>query len=253
MQFDLVGGIPLTGPALLGALTLLALVDSTSFGTLLIPIWFLLTPGRVRVGRILVFLGTVAAFYLVLGIALVAGADALLGRLDGALDSPVLARLQLAVGVALFVGSFFVGRKRPGREGRPGRLLRWRERAMGTETESGMGGLVTLALAAAVLEVATMLPYLAATGIIGSSSLALPAQVGVLTAYCLVMVLPALLLLVARLAAQRAVEPLLVRVSGWMERTGGETTAWIMAIVGFLIARDALTRMPELLSSLDTL
>ncbi|WP_299277212.1 GAP family protein [uncultured Georgenia sp.] len=240
--------------ATFGALVVLALVDSTSFGTLLIPVWFLLTPGRVRVGRVLVFLGTVAGFYLLLGIALVAGASALLGDLDGLLDNPVVARLQLVLGVGLLVGSFFIGRRREGRApAGSGRLLRWRARAMGTETDSGVGGLVTLALAAAVLEVATMLPYLAATGIIGSSGLAAPARVGVLAAYCLVMVLPALALLGARLGARRAVEPLLQRIAAWMERSGAETTAWIVGIVGFLLARDAVGRMPDLLSFLDTL
>src|SRR5690606_22207760 len=66
-------------------LAVLALVHSTSFGTLLIPVCCLLTPGRVRVARILVFLGTVAGFYLLLGVALVAGLDAVLGDLDAVL------------------------------------------------------------------------------------------------------------------------------------------------------------------------
>src|SRR5699024_11553258 len=76
-------------PALAASLAVLALVDSTSFGTLLIPIWFLLAPGRVRVGRVLVFLGTVAGFYFLVGIALVAGLRAIVGDLGGLLDSPV--------------------------------------------------------------------------------------------------------------------------------------------------------------------
>ncbi len=226
-----------------GTLAVLALVDSTSFGTLLIPIWFLLTPGRVRVGRMLVFLGTVAGFYLLLGLALVAGADALLSNLDGALENPIVVRLQLVLGAALFGLSFLIGRKRPGEEQRPGRLLRWRERAVGAGARGGVGGLMTLALGAAVLEVATMLPYLAATGIIGSADLSFPERVGVLAAYCLVMVLPALVLLVARLVARRAVEPLLTRISAWMERTGAETTSWIVGIVGVVIALDALDRL----------
>ncbi|TNC17614.1 GAP family protein [Georgenia sp. 311] len=233
-----------------GTLAVLALVDSTSFGTLLIPIWFLLTPGRVRAGRVLLFLATVAGFYFLLGVALVAGLGAVLGDAGALLDNPVVGRLQLLLGVGMLVGSFFIGRKKEGQAGRPGRLLRWRERAMGTETGSGVGGLLSLALAAAVLEVATMLPYLAATGIIGSSDLGAPARLGVLAAYCLVMVLPALVLLAARLTAGRLVQPLLERVARWMERTGGETTAWIVGIVGFLVARDAATRMPELLSFL---
>lgn len=35
--------------AFIGVLVVLALVDSTSFGTLLIPIWLLLTPGKLRI------------------------------------------------------------------------------------------------------------------------------------------------------------------------------------------------------------
>lgn len=60
------------------------------------------------------------------------------------------------------------------------------------------------------------------------------------------MVAPALLLLAARLLAHRQVEPLLQRIGRWMEKNGGETTAWIVGILGFLIARDALGRVPEL-------
>src|SRR5690606_13354204 len=48
---------------LLIPLAVLALIDSTSFGTLLIPLWLLLSPGRPSPHRVLLFLGTVAAFY----------------------------------------------------------------------------------------------------------------------------------------------------------------------------------------------
>lgn len=238
--------------ALAGALVVLALIDSTSFGTLLIPIWLLLAPGRIRVGRVLVFLGTVAGVYLLLGVALVAGASALLGDLDALAEDPVVTRVQLVVGVGLLVGSFFIGGKKKDGEDRPrGRLLGWRERAMGTG--SGIGGLMTLALAAVALEVVTMLPYLAATGLIASTDLGMPARVVVLAGYCLVMILPALVLMAGRLVARRAVEPVLERLSRWMERHGGETTGWIVGIVGFLVARDAVGRMPELISFLDAL
>ncbi|MPV36613.1 GAP family protein [Georgenia subflava] len=238
-----------------GSLLVLALIDSTSFGTLLIPIWFLLTPGRVRAARVLVFLGTVATFYLLVGIALVAGADAFLGDLDALLDHPVAARVQLVVGVALLVWSFRIGRKKTDDDGapRPGRMLRWRERAMGErESGSGIAGLMGLALGAAVLEVATMLPYLAATGIISTADLPAAGRLGVLAAYCLVMIAPALLLLATRLVARRLAEPVLHRVARWMERSSGETTAWIVGIVGFLVARDALVRMPGLVAFLDS-
>lgn len=237
--------------ALLGGLAVLALIDSTSFGTLLIPLWFLLTPGRVRVRPMLTFLGTVAAFYLVVGLALVAGADAVLSRGAQALDHPAVAVAQLVLGVGLLVASFFIDRKGPDGERRPGRVLRWRDRAMGEGEGSGSSrALVGLALGAAVLEVATMLPYLAAIGLLTTADLPVLQRSAVLAAYCLVMVLPALVLLGLRLVARRRVEPVLARIAAWLERTGAETTAWVVGIVGVLVALDALERLPQLAGQL---
>ncbi|NLG21917.1 MAG: hypothetical protein GX555_10890 [Actinomycetales bacterium] len=238
--------------ALAGGLLVLALIDSTSFGTLLIPVWFLLAPGRPAAGRMLVFLGTVAGFYFSVGVALLLGLDAFLGRVNGWLDHPVVLGGQLALGAALLVGSFFIGGKRSERSG-GGRLTRWRERALGQQGSGGVTGLVTLALGAALLEVATMLPYLAAIGLLTTSGLTLPVQLGSLAVYCLVMVLPALVLLGARIVARRRVEPLLQRLARWIEKSAGEMTAWIVGIVGFLLARDALARMPGLVEFLDSI
>lgn len=240
---------------LIASLVVLSLIDSTSFGTLLIPIWLMLAPGRVRTGRIVLFLATVAGFYLVVGLALVSGLAAVLRDTDALLANPVVIRAQLVVGIGLFVWSFFIGRKRSANGRRSsGRLLRWRDQAMaeagGRRGRTGRGwtGLVGLALGAAVLEVATMLPYLAATGLISSTDLGPGQRFALLAGYCLVMIAPALVLLLLRVVASRWVEPALVRIAAWMERSGAEATAWIVGIVGFLVARDAASRMPELLS-----
>lgn len=235
-------------------LAALALVDSTSFGTLLVPVWLLLAPGRVRAGRLLVFLGTVAVAYLLLGIALVAGAGAVLGRAADLGDQAPVAGAQAVLGGALLVGSFLVpgGKGADGERRAPGRVLRWRDRAAGADG-GGLGALVGVALGAVVLEVATMLPYLAATGIIASADLGPVARVGVLTGYCLVMVLPALVLLTVRVVADARVRPALERLGRWLERTGAETTAWVIGVVGFLLVRDALGRLPALTAFLDGL
>lgn len=84
-----------------------------------------------------------------------------------------------------------------------------------------------------------MLPYLGAIGLLATSDLAAAGQIGLLVAYCGVMVLPAIVLLALRLGAQSFIEPQLKRLAAWMERSSGETTAWIVGIVGFLIARSA--------------
>jgi hypothetical protein len=243
------GGADGAGPAALaGVLVVLALVDSTSFGTLLVPVWLLLTPGRVRAGRVLVYLGTVAAAYLAVGVLVLLGGTALLDRYGDLLDARPVLVVQLLLGVGLFALSFrFDGRRARRREAAgagPGRLVRWRHRAMGVDASGGgVGPLMGLALGAVAVEVASMLPYLAALGLLASSDLATPASVGVLAAYCLVMVAPALLLLGGRLVAARAVDPFLRRVEAWLTRNAAEMTGWVLGIVGVLLALDALGRL----------
>lgn len=237
---------------LAGSLLVLALLDSTSFGTLLIPLWLLVAPGRVRAGRVLAFLGTVAAFYLVVGVALLVGVGAGLENLDGWLERPWAAWAQLVLGVGLFALSFRLGgRKDAGAP--PGRVTRWRERAMGRSGSGGVGGLVGLALGAALLELGTMLPYLGAIGLLATADTTPALRVGSLAAYCLVMILPALVLLVLRITAHHRVEPLLRRATRWLERSGAELTSWTVGIVGFLLARDALVRVPGVMDLLDQL
>lgn len=250
--------------ATLASLAVLALIDATSFGTLLLPLWLLLAPGRPRPTRVLVFLGTVAAFYLALGIALVSGASLVADDLTGFLLTPTGVRLQFAVGAVMLAASLLWPSKRKPDEASaqhqdtqhqdtqhqgskprpPSRLLRWRDKAMTADGAGGAAGLVGLALAAATIEAASMLPYLAAIGMIGQADLTAPTRVLLLVAYCLVMILPALALLALRLGLGRRLETPLRRLAGWMERQSGETVWWIIGIVGFLIARDAVGNAP---------
>ncbi|MEU8816809.1 GAP family protein [Actinoplanes sp. NPDC048796] len=224
--------------ALLGSLAVLALIDSTSFGTLLIPIWLLMHPGPVRPTRILVFLGTVAAFYFAVGLAVALGADALLPQITRLLDTRPVSWIQLILGVGLFFWSFRLDRRPSTGSGGGGRLVRWRERALSDGSTSGLAG---LALAAAAAELTTMLPYLAAIGLLTGADLGPATIAAVMAGYCLVMILPALALLGARLAAGDRLTPLLTRVGDRLARSNA--LAWVVGIVGFLLARDAALRL----------
>ena len=224
------------GTGLLAALAVLALVDSTSFGTLLIPIWLMLAPGRVRAGRVLVFLATVATFYFLLGILLATGVARFSDEISGALDSTPVQIVQLGLGVVMVVLAFRIGRGTSTEE--PGRLLQWRERAVGED--GSVRGLMTLALTAALVEAGSMVPYLAAIGLIGAADLSWTSVLVVLVGYSLVMVLPAAILLAGRLGASGVVQPILQRINDWMIRTGRENTAWIIGIIGFVLAANAL-------------
>ncbi|PPG29120.1 GAP family protein [Pseudoclavibacter sp. RFBB5] len=242
----------------------LALVDSLSAGTLLIPIFFLLAPGRIRLGRMLTYLGTIAGFYFLVGLALTAGASVLLDSAAAVLETPTAYAVQLFLGAGLLAVAILMPTKKkepqlspaevaPAGSGippahlnpqsdsapaAPGRLGRWRERALGGGSPATV---IVLALAAGLVELATMIPYLAAVGLLTNSGLGVAGSAPLLAAYCVVMIVPALLLLLGRVAARRTVEPRLRRLSDWLSRNAAENTAWIIGIVGFLLLRDALS------------
>jgi hypothetical protein len=229
----------------LATLLVLALVDSTSVGTLVVPLWLLMTPGRVRVRRLATYLLTISAFYGVVGIALALGARALADPVaelwSGVVDDlpdDTLPFAQLVLGGLLFAWSFRISRR--AKAGGSGRLLAWRDRAVAA---SGPGPLVGLALAAGALEVATMVPYLAAIGAITAADLDLPVVVAALTGYCLVMVLPAAVLTAGRVLLADRVTPLLARLDAWLQRNAAETVSWMVGIVGAWLALNAIGQL----------
>lgn len=228
---------------LLGTLIVLALIDSTSFGTLVIPLWLLATPGRLRAGRVLVFLATVASFYFAVGLAILWGAGWAFERIAAAVTSPVGLLALFAAGVALIVWSLAL-EQRAKRERREGvvasdRILAWRKRAVGDEG-GGVAALIALAVTATTVELGSMLPYLGAIGAITASDLEWPLTAVVLGGYCLVMIAPALVLLAARVLLAGRVEPLLARLEAWLTRHASETLSWVVGIVGVLLVVQTL-------------
>jgi hypothetical protein len=226
---------------LLAGLAGLALVDSTSVGTLLIPVWMLLEP-KLRVRLFLIYLGTVAACYFVVGIVLTAGAGSL-RSLVGTGD--VVGWIQLGLGAALFAASFYFDpkavRKRRARRGGPDPATRWRARL--STVEASPAAMAGLGVVAAGIEVLSMLPYLAAVGLITAAGLGVTVRVPVLAAYVLVMVLPALVLLGVRVALGSRVERPLQVISAWFARHLDGVLGWVLGIIGFLLVRDAVVRL----------
>ncbi|KZE90565.1 GAP family protein [Microbacterium sp. TNHR37B] len=231
-----------------GTLVVLALLDSTSFGTLLIPVWLLTAPGTVRIGRILVYLASVALAYLALGVVLLVGARAFLDAHAHTLHSPVFLIGQLLLGIALVAVSQLMDTRRARARAAEraaaggGRLVRWRSRIMGEDDRRSAStiALAALALTAVAIEAASMLPYLAAIGVITSQGPAGPASIVLLAGYCLVMIAPAACLTIARLVAHDALQRPLTRLDQWLTRHAAATTAWIVGIVGFLLAAHAI-------------
>lgn len=239
-------GLTLAGP-LLAVLVGLALVDSTSIGTLGLPVFMLAQP-RIRASAVLAYLGAIALFYWVLGVALHAGAGSALRVLEDGGSSRALDQAQLALGVGLFLASFLfdgpIGRWRRERRERLGKvsaMQRWKGRLVGPDASAGT--VIATALGAGLVEAASMLPYLAAIGILTANGIGVVSGAVVLVAYCVVMVAPALVLLALRVGAARVIEPLLGRINDWFSKRSGDLLAWTLGIVGFLLAADALGRL----------
>jgi hypothetical protein len=223
---------------LLLTLPLLALVDSTSFGTLLIPLW-LMTSRQVLVRQHLLYLAVVGASYWVLGLALAFGLAAVWEDLRELTDRPAAHVAQLVAGLALVAYALLPQRWRP--RGSPGRAARWRDQQL--RHGASARPIVVLAVVAVGLEALTMLPYLAAVALITAADVSAPVTVALLLGYCLVMVAPALVLLALRRLAARRVERVLASLERLTARGGTEATLWAAFVVGALVSWDAGQRL----------
>ena len=158
-------------------LLVLALVDSTSMGTLVIPVILLVVGegGARRVaGRTLLFLAVIGVFYLLLGIALLAGLLPLMDSSGHLLAAPPVQVVLALIGVVLVVCSFRLDPKAVAkRGGDPEAAARkWTRRARRASGRPSL--LIGLALIAGLIEAASMIPYLAALGIIATNQMPEP-------------------------------------------------------------------------------
>ncbi|MGO1320178.1 MAG: GAP family protein [Galactobacter sp.] len=242
----------LTGLPLPASLSILAVIDGTSVGTLLIPLFFLVAPGRPRLARILFYLAAISLFYLLVGVLFMLGIVNFIEVGRSFLAGDTGQYTLLVAGIVLFACGVLIGlrdssRKKRAAAGDPdalhggGRLLRWRERLLAPETSSA--AVFAVAIAAGLAEIAGMLPYLIGMTMIADASLVMPQRFMLLAGYCFVMIIPALVLIVARVVLAGVVERPLRRFTDWMQRTGAENTSWILGIVGFLLFRSAASTL----------
>lgn len=240
--------------ALAGILAVLALIDSTSFGTLLIPLWLMLSPGRLRAGRVLTYLAVVAGAYALLGLALLAAmvtvGEAALEQLESLRDQPAFLVAQTALAAGLIWYSLRLDpmteagkerkRRREHARGGTGRVSRFRERAVGEGARGGLGALLALALAAVGLEIATLVPYLAGIGLVAGFAPEPPTSVALILLYCAVMITPALLLLLGRILAHRLLGGVLRRLEEFLSRHANGTIALVLFLLGLFLGMNAL-------------
>ena len=231
-------------PSGLGALAVLALVDSTSTGTLVIPVAMLIHE-QPRCSRICAYLVAIGVFYWGLGMAISsAGIRALTSSVwQEALESRTAYAVQLALGIALVAGSYLVDskaqeRRRARRGDRPGLVQRMMASVLGPSAR--WGAVIGLALVAGGIEEASMLPYLAAIGILASQAPEPVVTAAILVAYVLVMVAPAIVLTALRMVVGERADALLERINAFIAKHSADSLAWVMGVLLALSAVSAL-------------
>ena len=88
-----------------------------------------------------------------------------------------------------------------------------------------------------------MLPYLSAIGFLASSNLVVPARFALLGIYCLVMIVPAVVVIMLVAILGERLLPGLERISNWIQKNSAEAVVWAVGIVGFFVAADAVSRL----------
>jgi len=240
------------------SLIILALIDSTSIGTLIIPLWLLLRAGRQAIGKVLAYLLVLAGFYWVIGVLLRSG---LLLIDPGFFEHRFFRLAGMVIGVLMVIWALTYrtdaqkearARKTtvpdggapkdqvPGTMQASEQLPRRLRGRVGSALDTGTG-VIVLALFAGLLELPTMLPYLAAVGVMQGAGWGTGMQLLALIGYCWVMIVPALALVAARALAGQ-------RIEAWMQKMGAkasayaqETLGWVVGIGGYLLIRASLS------------
>lgn len=243
------------------SLLILALIDSTSIGTLVIPLWLLLRGRREAIAKVLAYLLVIAGFYWVIGVLLRSG----LLLIDPAIFEHRFFRLAaMAAGALMIIWALTYptdaqkeasARKASARKALAhggaasaapepadpaGQVpLRLRSR-LGTALDTRTG-LIALALFAGLLELPTMLPYLAAVGVMQGAGWGTGLQLLALVGYCLVMIVPALVLVGALALAGPRIEAWLQKMGAKASAYAQETLGWVVGIGGYLLIRASLS------------
>jgi cytochrome c biogenesis protein CcdA len=222
----------------------LALVDSVNPAVIGFTLFLLLRaegPGRPgegvrprsRVVPVLVYLSAVAGTYLALGVTVMVGLGAISDRLGAVLQSSAAYAVTGVCGLTMF-GWSWVDSSRDKKH--PHRHETTRSRL---PTSDNLVPIVSLGVVVPLLEFTTALPLLAAVGLMTTNGLAPAFWLPLLAVYVLVMVLPELLLVTVFALLSEGTRARLERLRQRLAGNARRTVQWIVAIVGFLLARDA--------------
>ncbi len=198
----------------------LALLDMFSPAVIGVTLYVLLAAKEKRTRLVLAYVLTVMFFYFGVGIFLMLGLDAMFSSVADWLNGSAAKRALAVSGAILFLGSWFVPKKKPGSP---------------KPKSFKVGGMAALGFTTSLIEVATALPYFAAIGIMTSEGLVVHEWLPLLAGYNVVMILPALVLLGLSLLFSRFMQKPMEKLQSSFERNTSSALSWTMCIVGIIM------------------
>jgi cytochrome c biogenesis protein CcdA len=206
----------------------LAVVDAINPSALAMTLILLAHPQAVP--RVLTYIGGILATYLVLGVALMLGFSTALRAFGTALDHPAVLALQALLGLSLLIYALFAP------------TASRTEHAPRGPSRAGLVGMFLLGATVTAVELVTALPYFGAIAVMTAARLAIAQWLPLLFVYNAIFIAPPLALLGLHVLLGRRLGH---RYAHWREvlaRGARESVLWIVALVGFALAGDAVGR-----------
>lgn len=216
-------------PELLGMIGGLALLDMLSPATLGVTVYLLLFEKK-RIGsRLMIYLGTVAAFYFSMGVAFMFGLDALLSAFSSVLENRFISWTMMIIGAALFTASFFYPKGKKGAD-------------LPRPKSKSKASMVALGFTTSLIEVGMAFPYFAAIGLMTTANLPVYQWLPILIGYNFMMILPPLILFILHVLLGRLMQKPLERLRIKLSNAGS-ALSWIMCIVGLILILNSVDNL----------
>ena len=200
---------------------ILAIIDMFSPAIIGVTVYVLLVGKRKQTQLIIAYLTTVIGFYFCTGVFLMLGLDIIFNPIADALSSNTAKILMTVVGGILFIGSWFVPKKKNTESLKPKQFK--------------VHAMIALGITTSLLEVATAIPYFASIGLMISNEFAIYEWLPVLAGYNVMMIVPALVLLLLHMLFHRFMQKPLRNLQALFQKNTSSALSWIMFLVGLIL------------------
>ena len=199
----------------------LALLDMFSPAIIGVTVYVLLSAKGKQTKLIIAYLFTIILLYFSTGIFFMLGLDIVFHPIADALSSNTAKSLMTTIGAVLFIGSWFVPKKKGTDQPRPKHFK--------------VNAMIALGLTTFLVEVATAIPYFASIGLMVSNHFSFYEWLPILLVYNVIMIVPALILLFLFILFRRWMLTPLKKLQNLIQKNTSSALSWAMFVVGLIL------------------